>query len=466
MQFRDFMRRGALALCLAFAGLAPAFAEAPAKIMDAAALADQRDETLAYSAGVQAYIYGYPAVDFRRVMREQTTKGMDRAGVYAPINRIVYQDGLAKPGGIYAGRAPNTDTIYFTAWLDLSRGPVVVQAPDTNGRYYALTFADFYSDVQHTGRRTTGTKAQTLWVVGPDWNGAAPANVRIIRLRTHQGYLLGRVLMQGPKDHARARALMQKFSISAPASDPALVAGWPLQGELTTLRYFAHLNSFLRANPGVPGEEALMAQFDRIGVGPKAQFDEARLSAGARRGLERAITDARAIIFSAPRARQNYKNWSPIAQNSGRFGFDYFNRAVVEAVGFLINQPEESVYPGALADANGAPFSGGKKYRIVFPAGGLPPHDAFWSLNAYDARTVDLIPNPIKRYGLSDSSGPLIKRADGATEIRVQRDKPTATDVNWLPVGEGPFFLTFRIYQPRPEVLDGRYHLPPAEPID
>lgn len=466
MQVRDLLRVAAFALSLLFAGSESALAEGAVKTMDAAALADQRDETLAYSAGVQAYIYGYPAVDYRRVMREQTTKGMDRAGVYAPINRIVYQDGLAKPGGIYAGRAPNTDTIYFTAWLDLSRGPVIVEAPDTNGRYYALTFADFYSDVQHTGRRTTGTKAQTIWAVGPDWNGVAPANVRVIRLRTHQGYLLGRVLMQGAKDHARARALMRKFSISAPASDASFVADWPLQGDLTTLRYFAHLNSFLRANPGVPGEEALMAQFDRIGVGPKAQFDEARLSAGARRGLERAIADARAIIFSAPRARQSYKNWSPIAQNSGRFGFDYFNRAVVEAVGFLINQPEESVYPGALADANGAPFSGGKRYRIVFPAGGLPPHDAFWSLNAYDARTVDLIPNPIKRYGLSDSSGPLIKRADGSTEIRVQRDRPTEMDVNWLPVGDAPFFLTFRIYQPRPEVLDGRYKLPPAEPLD
>ncbi len=466
MQFRDLARRAILAVCLVFSAHAPVFAEAPPKVLDAAALADQRDETLAYAAGVQAYIYGYPAVDYRRVMREQTTKGMDPVGVYAPINRIVYQDGLARPGGIYAGRAPNTDTIYFTAWLDLSRGPAIVQAPDTDGRYYALTFADFYSDVQHTGRRTTGTKAQTLWVVGPDWNGAAPADVRVVRLRTHQGYLLGRVLMQGPKDHSRARALMRNFSISGPAADASLVADWPLQAELTTLRYFAHLNSFLRANPGVSGEEALMAQFDRIGVGPKAQFDEARLSAGARRGLERAIADARAIIFSAPRARQSYKNWSPIAQNSGRFGFDYFSRAVVEANGFLINQPEESVYPGALADANGAPFSGANKYRIVFPAGGLPPHDAFWSLNAYDARTVDLIPNPIKRYGLSDSSGPLITRADGATEVRIQRDKPAEPDVNWLPVGEGPFFLSFRIYQPRPEVLDGRYQLPPAEPLD
>lgn len=466
MQIRDLARVLVMAAWLVFSGNAPVLAEVSTKVIDAAALADQRDETLAYSVGVQAYIYGYPAVDYRRVMREQTTKGMDRAGVYAPINRIVYQDDLAKPGGIYAGRAPNTDTIYFTAWLDLSRGPVVVQAPDTRGRYYALTFADFYSDVQHTGRRTTGTKAQIIWVVGPDWTGAAPENVRVIRLRTHQGYLLGRVLMQGAKDHARARALMRRFTIDGSVADSSLVTEWPVQSDLMTLKYFAHLNSFLRTNPGLPGEESLMAQFDRIGVGPKAQFDEARLSAGARRGLERAIADARAIVFSATRARQSYKNWSPIALNSGRFGFDYFNRAVVEANGFLINQPEESVYPGALADANGAQFSGGKKYRIVFPAGGLPPHDAFWSLNAYDARTVDLIPNPIKRYGLSDSSGPLIKRTDGSTEIRVQREKPVEADVNWLPVGEGPFFLTFRIYQPRAEVLDGRYQLPPAEPLE
>lgn len=466
MDIRSIARGLVLSLVLSFSIAASAAAETGAKATDAATLADQRDETLGYAIGVQAYIYGYPAVDYMRVMREQTTPGLDRAGVYAPVNQIVFQDGLAKPGGIYAGRAPNTNTIYFTAWLDLSRGPVTVQAPDTDGRYYALTFADFYSDVQHTGRRTTGTKAQTIWVAGPGWNGAAPANVRVIRLRTHQGYLLGRVLVEGPKDHPYARKLMRKFTLSGPNAAPGLVRDWPASGDLTTLAYFRHLNAFLHDNPGVPGEEALMAQFDRIGIGPKVVFDESQLSSSVRRGLERAIGDARAIIFSAPRARQNYKNWSPIAQNSGRFGFDYFSRAVVEANGFLINQPEESVYPGALADANGAPFLGGKKYRIVFPAGGLPPHDAFWSLNAYDARTVDLIPNPIKRYGLSDAADPLIKRADGSVEIRVQREKPKEPDVNWLPVGDGPFFLTFRIYQPRPEVLDGRYKLPPALPVD
>ncbi len=465
MTIRTRVRSLMLAICLIFSGAA-AFAEPAPPVAGAAALAEQRDETLGYTIGFQAYVYGYPAVDYMRVMREQTTRGMDRAGIYAPVNQIVYQDGLAKPGGIYAGRAPNTDTIYFTAWLDLSKGPVTVQAPDTQGRYYALTFADFYSDVQHTGRRTTGTKAQTIMVAGPAWTGTAPDNVRVVRLRTHMGYLLGRVLVQGSRDHDRARDLMRKFHLSGPAADSSGAVDLPLQADLKTLAFFRHLNAFLRANPRVAGEEALMAQFDLVGVGPKTQFDEQRLSAGMRRGLERAIADGRSVIFNATRARQNYRNWSPIAHNSGRFGFDYLSRAIVEANGFLINQPEEAVYPGSLADSKGDPFAGSKKYRIVFPAGGLPPHDAFWSLNAYDARTVDLIPNPIRRYGISDSSTKLVKRSDGAVEIRVQREQPKEKDVNWLPVGDGPFFLTFRIYQPRPEVLDGRYTLPPAEPVE
>jgi len=466
MQLRDLLCGAALALSLLFAGSAPVLAEGAAKAMDAAVLAEQRDETLAYSIGLQAYIYGYPAVDYMRVMREQTTRGLDRAGVYAPVNQIVYQDGVAKPGGIYAGRAPNTDTIYFTAWLDLSGGPVSVQTPDMQGRYYALTFADFYADVQHKGRRTTGTKPQSIWVVGPDWRGTPPPDVSIVRLRTHRGYLLGRVLVEGPKDHDRARRLMRKVSLSGPAQEKRAAHVLATEADLKTVAYFRHLNAFLRSNPRLPGEEALMQQFDLIGIGPSALFDEAKIPAGTRRGLARAIVDARSVIFNATRARTQYKGWSPIAKNSGRFGFDYLSRAIVEANGFLINQPEESVYPGALADANGDPFVGSKKYSIVFPAGQLPPHDAFWSLNAYDARTVDLIPNSIKRYGLSDASAELIKRADGAVEIRVQRERPKEADVNWLPVGEGPFFLSFRIYQPRPDVLDGRYMLPPALPVE
>ena len=75
-------------LCSALlAGAAPLAAQAPAR-PDPAEVAAQRDEALAYAAGLQGYIYGYPALDYMRLMREQTTQGLDPKGVYAPVNAL------------------------------------------------------------------------------------------------------------------------------------------------------------------------------------------------------------------------------------------------------------------------------------------------------------------------------------------------------------------------------------------
>lgn len=438
---------------------------APAITPGAEDVGAARDEALAYAAGLQGYIYAYPALDYMRIMREQTTRGLDPKGVYAPVNGVYFQEALVVPGSLYAGRGPNTDTIYFTGWLDLSQGPVMVDAPDTQDRYYALTFADLYSEVQHTGRRTTGTKAQKLMVVGPEWKGDVPAGVQLIRMRTELAYILGRVLVKGPKDFPAANKLMRQFTVTGPAGGATVKRDYPAAADLKSLSAFRFANAFLRANPRLPGEEALMAQFDKAGFGPGVTFDEGKLSPGTKRGLERAIEDGNFILQSAPRATPQFKGWSPMGSGQGPYGFNYLPRAITEAHGILANVAAESVYPSALTDSSGGYLVGTKRYRIVFPAGQTPPNNAFWAINAYDLRTVDLIPNAIKRYGISDTMPDLKKRADGALELRIQRDAPAEKDVNWLPVNDGPFFLTFRIYQPGEAVLKGQYTLPAIEPL-
>jgi hypothetical protein len=80
-------------------------------------------------------------------------------------------------------------------------------------------------------------------------------------------------------------------------------------------------------------------------------------------------------------------------------------------------------------------------------------------------RTIDLIPNPIERYSLGDRSPDLKRKPDGSIEIRFQKNAPREADVNWLPVGEGPFFLTLRMYQPQAKALDGQYQLPAIEEV-
>jgi hypothetical protein len=238
----------------------------------------------------------------------------------------------------------------------------------------------------------------------------------------------------------------------------------PTATSLTTPDFFSHLNRFLRDNPRLPGEEALMAQFDLIGVGPRVQFDVAKLSAGSRRGLERALADGRRMLAEAAYAAPQ-KGWSPIRQLYGVYGFNYLMRAIVEYNGFLGNVPEESAYPSINLDDAGELLTGAKSYRLRFAADALPPVDAFWSLSAYDLRTIDLIPNAIDRYSLGDRTPDLKRKADGSIEIRLQKNAPLETDVNWLPVGDGPFFLTLRMYQPQPRALNGQYRLPPIEQV-
>jgi hypothetical protein len=476
----DRRRRWPLALhALLLAAGALAYAFAPRLLTRAVVAGQARNdalvrEELAFHAGTLAYIYGYPLVDMSQQMHNETHRVAADQRVYAPVNRIVSYGALVTPSTQGNLRMPNHDTLYFSGWYDVSREPLILHVPDTGGRYYTIAVTNFWSEVQHIGRRTTGTAERVFALVPPGFAGALPEGVAPITTETPRGWLLGRMLVSGPDDAPAGLALVDQIwsaplSEYVPGEKPALgpAQSAPALDVLGSLDYFDALNAALREVPARAADAALLAQFDQIGIGPRADFDPARLGEPERRGLERALEAGRALLAaSGRRARAGEHGWI-VPRLVGRYGLDYLARATVVLNGYG-NLPEESLYAAALVDDRGDLLTGRGRYRIRFERGALPPVDAFWSLAVYDVRTAKLVENELERYSLGDRTPDIVWGDDGSLTIALQAERPSEPGVNWLPTPRGslPYIAVMRMYEPRESALSGEYALPPVTRVE
>ena len=428
-------------------------------------------EEMAYHLGTLAYLYGYPIVDMLAQMHNETHRVSDSQPAYAPVNRFYRFPGLVTPENSGNLRAPNADTLYYTAWYDVREQPVILSTPDTNDRYYTIAVTNLFSEVTHIGRRTTGTHAQHFALVPEGWQGALPDNVTPYPVSTTRGWLLGRMYVAGKEDLAEAAALVNAVQLTElsdwqmpRAESMPEVQAEPLEPH-HDLRFFALLDEALRTLPARPGEAALLDQFRNIGIGGAKPFDIETLTAPTRQGLERAIeAGAKLAETSKRRSVDAYNGWM-ISKDIGRYGYDYLHRASVVAGGYG-NLPEESLYPAVVFDANGELMSGSNRYRITFPPNQLPPSDAFWSLAAYDLWSLRMTENPIARYAIGDRTEGLDYNLDGSLSLLLQHAPPEEGTSNWLPVPSGFFMLVMRLYEPRPEALDHRWVPPVIERLD
>lgn len=443
-----------LGLTLALAGSLPTAEQCRAVPLDAEA-------AMAHSIGLQAYIYGYPMVDLLKQRHNETKLVSPDQPVAAPVNQLAIYPHLLTPDTQGQLRAANADTLYLNAWLDLSRGPVLLDVPAMGERYYTLAFMDLYGRPVHLGTRTNRGEARRYALVGP--TGTPPAGVETLRFDTDMLWMLGRVLAVAGEDLEQARGLAQAISFDGARGDPVEQAE-PLH-PYASLAFFVLLNEALRSVPRRVGEEALMALFDQAGFGPSTRFDVAALSDGQKLGLGCALLNGPQVLSRKgfnPTHVHNGWMWS---SNMADPGYDYLLRAETARGGY-VNDPEESIYPAAIADDHGELLTGDRLYRIRFAPDALPPVEAFWSITAYDRATSQLVANPIDRYTIGDRTPGLVRDADGSLSLYLSAAEPPQGRANWLPVPAGHFHTVLRMYLPRPEVLDGRYAPPPIERLE
>jgi hypothetical protein len=255
---------------------------------------NEAEEGYAYSLGIQAYIYGFPWI-YNAQLRwlwaslggKKVTKGESLP--WAPINSFYHATALASPKNTTGG-SPNCDTLYSTAWLDVSDDPIVLSVPAVTDRYYCVEMVCMDADnFAYVGTRSTGVDAGDYLIAGPGWNGHVPRNVLDVlpRSRTTTIFLLGRTAVNNSKkpDLLRARDTQHKYRLT-PLSDwpktprprpSKVMLPYGLDYSDTTGAWKTMNESMTQNPPGVPpgiNQDQLLKLFATIGIGPNQKLDQ------------------------------------------------------------------------------------------------------------------------------------------------------------------------------------------------
>ncbi len=172
-----------------------------------------------------------------------------------------------------------------------------------------------------------------------------------------------------------------------------------------------------------------------------------------------AFITANIIMNAVVKAMISTVNGWSTTLKCGQPGNGILLRAACAKILPAANVAQEAAYWTTTIDSAGQTLNGQHAYVLHFPAGQLPPNDAFWSLTMTDVRNY-MVSNPANRYSVSDGSG-LVPNADGAVDIYIQNTAPAGHESNWLPAPAGKFILWLRAYLPGAAILDGEYKVPP-----
>lgn len=443
--------------------------------------ADHLSKDQIAAIATDAYIYGYPLVTVE-LTRRVVTNTAAPVGLHAPMGE--FASARQYPTAAFKDvTAPNADTLYSSAFLDLSKEPYILSLPDAKGRYYLMPMLDGWTTVfQVPGKRTTGAQAQTYALTGPGWSGTLPAGVTQYKSPTNMVWILGRIYCTGtPADYKAVHALQDRLAL-VPLSaygkpytpptgsvDPGVDMKTPVREQVNAMdavTYFKLLASMMKDNPPTPADAPIVAQMAKIGLVPGQDFGAGKLDPAVAQALTDVPKTAQQKIAAYLMRTGRIANGWVIATKTGVYGTDYLDRAAITWFGLGANRPQDAVYPTSQTAPDGKPYNGANHYVMHFSKNDpLPPVNGFWSLTMYTDQFF-FAANPLNRYTLS-ARNKLKHNSDGSTDLYIQNENPgKAKESNWLPASAGKFVLMLRLYWPKetpPSIIDGTWNPPPVQ---
>lgn len=439
----------------------------------------------AHQIAEDAYVYGYSLIT-TEVTRIQGSNVPKTEGMHAPLGQF---GNVAKypPADFRLVSAPNADTLYSVAWLDLKE-PQVFSHPDMGDRFHLFEVVDLWmSDSEHSpSSRTSDGKAANYLFTGPGWTGRVPEGMKQFPMATRYMVILGRTYADGTEaDYKAVNALQAQYKITPlsawgtdykPVNPPVDAntsfsmtdAPQKVILDMGTEGYFNMLAKLMGGDaPPAATDAPILASMAKIGIEPGKPFELSTLDPVVQAALKDIPETALKKIMSNTSSLGEVVNGWIVSKGLGTYGpNDYLKRATVAALGWPANQQADAVYPYTEVDASGQKFSGSNTYTLTFPKGETPPVNAFWSITMYE---IDkgwwFVPNALNKFTVSPRDN-LKANEDGSVTLYFQNESPGADkEANWLPAPKGEFIPMMRMYWPKdaaPSILDGSWKIPPV----
>jgi hypothetical protein len=412
-----------------------------------------------------AYIYGYAPVTQQVLMAQDL---IDRA----PMNTMYYSESPSSASNqIFSGS--NVDTLYATAWLDLTNTPVLLETPDTKNKdlWYTVQLLDMYTNtIENVPGLDKKKKKHTYLIIGPN-NTIEEMNahpnvsygIKIIQAPTNIVYLVSRVEIAN-HDIDSASQVLHEIKVKPLFRDAEVLNIDPYNFDIyTSIYFYGALMSLMNYNPPSANEAPLVNLFKSIGLDPAIPFDPETLSTETQQALDNAVPLALEQIVPYGYLYSNnlvlINNWLA-GTEFGSYNFDYMRRDFVAFGGSAGNVPIEQYYLTTIQDGTNAYFDGSlHNYKIHFDADGSnypkTNENGFWSITLYVNNgelvygfNLELYDNVDNKYALGTNNNDLIFNGDWSLDLFIQHTAPLSPEeqANWLPCPDGPFRLIFRTY--------------------
>lgn len=451
------------------------FAQMAAKITQEES--DRGQEAYATKVATEAYLYGLPMMlNYRwaNAMNNILNKTKD------PNFKVKFGN---VEGGLFYNKwihvlnlpthdtpttaTPNDDTIYSVFFADLQKEPVVITVPAITDRYYSIALGDaFVENTDYIGTRQGDIKGGTYALVGPNFKGTLPKNVKAIKMRHHVFAFVARIQVRNPNEDLKKTVVLQakltaqslsKFTGKLKEDQYTALEKYPNPDK--ALDWYAYLFKKLEINRPIARDTAFTKSLASIGVKLDGKTDVNAMPEPVKRGLEKGFQNGKDILkwYMNIGPEKTSNNWF-LSFERGTPGYDYLFRAYYSQIGMYTNVKEEAGYPQTIYDSKGEKLNGKYKYQLTIPKDKVSPVKAFWSIITY--KESDFVANKYFHYSVGDDKEfPVKKNAGGSVTILFSKEPPANGELNnWLPTpsDDSDFRILYRLYLPKPETLTAK----------